>query len=108
MSIYYSPEDHGLTIVGGVELSDACYQFDTVVLFRNAEGALFYAQDAGCSCPSPFEDFTSVDDLTPCTLQEFQAYVEPLVKQKEDWYGEAEASRMQGELVDLLIRARQP
>lgn len=99
-NIYYSPEKFGLTTVGEIELSDGCYQFDTIVLFRNAAGDLLYAHDSGCSCPCPFESH-GVDDLTPCTLVEFQVYVE---SQYSHTYSEID--RVKGELVDLIIRVQ--
>lgn len=104
-NIYYSPEKFGLEMVGGVELSDGNYQFDTIILLRDSHGILLYAHDSGCSCPSPFED-TGVDDLTPCTISEFKTYAETEIERKADWYGNDETSRMRGELVDLLIRVK--
>ena len=56
-NIYYNPEAFGLEIVGDIEWSDGRYQFDLTVVFRDVlSGDLFYAEDSGCSCPSPFED----------------------------------------------------
>jgi len=64
---YYQPESFGLTMVHEIDGPDACYSFDMFVLWRHADGRLFYATDSGCSCPSPFEDFTSLADLSPLT-----------------------------------------
>lgn len=66
-NIYYSPEAFGLEIVTSIDDPDACYSFDMLVVWRNAEGELFYSDDSGCSCPSPFEAIRSVDDLTRFT-----------------------------------------
>jgi hypothetical protein len=30
-----------------------------------ATGALYGAFDSGCSCPTPFEDFARLEDMTP-------------------------------------------
>lgn len=69
MSIYYSPEEHGLEILGEVE-EDPDYSFNKFVVWRRkSDGALFYASDSGCSCPSPFEDYTSVESLKAITKQ---------------------------------------
>ena len=52
------------------ELSEACYSFDTVAVFRDRrDGALWWGQDAGCSCPMPFDcvelmPLRSVDDVS--------------------------------------------
>lgn len=42
------------------------YSFDIVAVWRDNEtGRLFGAFDSGCSCPSPFEDFSRLEDMTP-------------------------------------------
>lgn len=61
--VYYDPEKFGLTIVLECE-KEPNYDFDKFVVWQDAEGNLFYGGDSGCSCPSPFEDFTSLDKLT--------------------------------------------
>ena len=76
---FNQPEKFGLTIVHQVDDPDACYSFDMIVLWRHDEtGSLYWAQDSGCSCPSPFEDFTSLDALellTDDTWAKFEAAV---------------------------------
>jgi hypothetical protein len=61
---YYEPEKLGLTIFAEIEYSSRCYEFDTRVVWENEEGILFTARDSGCSCPTPFENFNSISDLT--------------------------------------------
>ncbi len=62
-NIYYSPEAHGLEILGEVEES-VSYQFNQFVVWRRlSDGTLFYASDSGCSCPSPFETYENVESL---------------------------------------------
>lgn len=96
-NIYYSPGKFGLEIVGEIDRSDGCYQFDYVVVWRDPVSGLFYwAQDAGCSCPSPFEDFTKLEDLTVLNC------IEDLDGIEENSYSEAE--RVTVELVDLKGR----
>lgn len=64
---YYSPEATGLAIVGDLDTGGG-YEFDMLVVWQRIEdGALFWGTDSGCSCPSPFEDVDSVDDLTAIT-----------------------------------------
>lgn len=64
MNVYYNPEKHGLTPLGEVDTADS-YEFAKLVVWRRDEdGVMFWATDSGCSCPSPFEDADSVDDLT--------------------------------------------
>jgi hypothetical protein len=53
---YYSPEKFGLRTIGEVQWGEACYSFDLTVVWQDVTtGALYYADDSGCSCPSPFE-----------------------------------------------------
>lgn len=53
------------TEVCSVEWSGEAYEFDETCVFESKEtGMLFYAEDAGCSCPSPFEN-TTFEKLTP-------------------------------------------
>lgn len=61
--VYYSPEKLGLTIVGEIDWVNAPYEFDLTVVWKDAEGKLYWYSDAGCSCPSPFEDVRSLDEL---------------------------------------------
>ena len=61
---YYNPEEMGLEIVAQIDYSDGSYQFDYRIVWRHKEtGKLFTARDSGCSCPTPFEDFPTVEDL---------------------------------------------
>lgn len=62
-NIYYDPSDHGLEVVGEIERSDGCYQFDMLVVWKQARRKYWIGQDAGCSCPSPFEDVSDVNEL---------------------------------------------
>lgn len=62
---YHSPEDFGLTIVGDLDDDREPYQFSMFVVWKDADNRLYWADDAGCSCPSPFEDYRSISDL--CT-----------------------------------------
>jgi hypothetical protein len=61
--VYGQPEKFGLKTV--TEVSPyLSYEFDMLVFWQDiATGELYYGRDSGCSCPSPFETFTSRDDL---------------------------------------------
>lgn len=76
--VYYQPEKFDLTIVGEIE-QEPCYSFDKLVVWQHADGRLFYADDHGCSCPSPFENYTSLESpgepITPQTWDAFEEYV---------------------------------
>ncbi len=62
-NVYYDPEKFGLTVVGEVDDPGASYSFDKFVVWRAEDGTLYWDQDSGCSCPSPFEDVRSLSDL---------------------------------------------
>lgn len=65
---YYSPEALGLETVDSIDFSDGNYQFDIRVVWRHIETNKFYTmRDSGCSCPCPFEDYNSIDDLDELT-----------------------------------------
>ena len=74
-NIYYNPEAFGLQTVDDVDVAGD-WEFDTLLVLQNTTTKeLFYLQDSGCSCPTPFEDMT-VSDLQPITrgnLKEFEA-----------------------------------
>lgn len=73
-NIYYSPETFGLETVHVADDPEAYYSFDMFVIWRDVEtGALFYGQDSGCSCPTPFEYVgrDELAELTSDTLGEF-------------------------------------
>lgn len=62
-NVYNNPNAYGLTLVGEIELSESDYSFDILAVWRNKEG-YYLGTDSGCSCPTPFEDYKSVEDLT--------------------------------------------
>lgn len=94
---YYHPEKFGLEIVGTAELEDEPYQFDLLVVWRDVDGNLYYAHDTGCSCPSPFEEFNSVDDLDKLiSLDDLQEY-------RKGWDGEIQPDSYRNNQVTGLI-----
>lgn len=72
-NIYYSPEQFGLEQVALIDYSDGSYRFDLRVVWKRTEdGHLLTARNAGCSCPSPFEDHDMMD-LQPFILRELES-----------------------------------
>ncbi len=61
---YYHPEKCGLTPVCEIEWTEPNYSFDTTVIWKAVNGKLYTASDSGCSCPTPFEDYKKLSDLT--------------------------------------------
>lgn len=82
--LYHSPEKANLEIIGSVDWSDGNYCFDLTVVWRHTlTRQFFYAEDSGCSCPSPFED-TQVEDLIPITsLAMFRTHLDERQKHSE-------------------------
>ena len=71
--------DPDYRVVGSVDWEDEPYMFDMTRVYQQVStGDLFYAMDAGCSCPSPFED-TEERDLRP-------------IKRMQDWYNHVKDS----------------
>ena len=73
MNPYYRPQEMGLELIGTLE-EDLSYEFCIVAAWvgphtttskglRSTTHRIYWAQDSGCSCPSPFEGYASIDKL---------------------------------------------
>lgn len=76
-NLYYAPKDFGLEVVDSLETKGRSYEFDIVLVLRDAHGNHFWTQDAGCSCPTPFEGHSleSLDRLTMANWEYFETHV---------------------------------
>ena len=78
MTMYSNPEDYGLTVFRVIEDTNLSYEFDMTVVFRKGN-TLLWGRDQGCSCPAPFQDYESADDLTKLdsweSLKAFSAFI---------------------------------
>jgi len=82
MNVYYDNIE-GLTKIGELDELDLSYAYNTLLVFRHdATGRVFYAHDAGCSCPSPFEDYNfnspednNLDEITVASFDGFEREV---------------------------------
>jgi hypothetical protein len=79
---YYNPEKWGLKIFDSVEREDLIYEFDMFVIWEHEDGRVFWGGDSGCSCPTPFEDVNSLDQLEAGTLAEACAVRDEVL---EEW-----------------------
>lgn len=61
-NIYYYPEDYDLTVVAEIDNGES-YEFDKVVVWKHKDGTLYWQEDSGCSCPTPFEDYSDLASL---------------------------------------------
>lgn len=76
MNVYADPNKFNLQILGQLDEPDMSYSYNTLVVFRHViTGRMFYAQDSGCSCPTPFDDFRfdyAVPDIINTNLHEIR------------------------------------
>lgn len=104
--VYSNPGKHGLEMVGEVEWDDEAYSFNLTAVWRDPQtGQLYWADDAGCSCPSPFEDASGRESLTAGTSDELGAHLAAQLKNiSESEWRASEAPRAGGEVADLMLR----
>ena len=83
---YYNPESLGLEIVAQLN-PYLSYEFDMVVVWKEIKsGDLYWAADTGCSCPTPFEDYTSIETLNKFNYDDIKQGV-------KERYGASEAEK---------------
>ena len=73
--VYHQPEKFGLTPVAEIDYSSGSYEFDFRIVWKHSSGLLFTARDSGCSCPSPFEDYTSLEMVELFDYEEIEREV---------------------------------
>lgn len=93
-NVYYSPEKFGLTIMETIDFSSGSYEFDYLVVFKDEAGNYYYAEDSGCSCPSPFEGMGLPDLTRVQSLDEVVSRMEYRLKDEYRYssYGETEVA----------------
>lgn len=107
---YYSPEKFGLRTIGEVQWGPSCYDFDLTAVWQDVTtGALYYADDSGCSCPSPFES-QGRDDLLPIDKpQTFIDHVNRRIKdmQESGYRSESDIEEAKGDSAELVLKVRE-
>lgn len=101
--VYYNPENFGLTTVGSVYWYDGSYEFDMTVVWKDAEGNFYWAHDSGCSCPSPFEDYTSLDMLEKGTAHEAAADLQAALSENRYYNDNKYAAPQVVELISKIM-----
>jgi hypothetical protein len=96
---YDAPSKHGLTKVGELDFSSGSYEFDITVVFWDGK-QLLWADDSGCSCPSPFEGF---DDVAAFEHGDSKRLREHLLKRGFNQYSQYVTHE---QVDDLLKKAR--
>lgn len=61
--VYCNPKKYGLTQIAQLDDTEAGYEFDMIVAWRHTDGSIYWQQDSGCSCPSPFENYHDLASL---------------------------------------------
>jgi hypothetical protein len=56
MNPYYNPESLDLEMLAFDE-PGLSYEFNTLCFWATKNGRVYSAEDSGCSCPTPFEDY---------------------------------------------------
>jgi hypothetical protein len=74
MDVYSEPKNYKLEIVESLDDLRAFYEFNMIVVWKHEDGRLFWDQDSGCSCHSPFEDYNDVKDLNILTNKTFTEF----------------------------------
>jgi hypothetical protein len=72
---YHQPERFGLTLLGEIEWGSGCFEFDLTAVWVDQDGQVYWADDSGCSCPTPFEDYLTVNDLRKGTKWDALAHL---------------------------------
>lgn len=74
--IYYTPEAYGFETVGEISWNDDSYQFDLTAVWLKSDdpGVCYYTDDQGCSCPTPFDYVTDLQDLTRASLTKIREH----------------------------------
>lgn len=105
-NIYYSPEKFGLELVGEFEWSEPDYSFDTLAVWKEKRGQYWIGEDSGCSCPSPFENITDVNELDgPYNKDGLRKRINFLIEEKGDdrWgYSKAELRKFASDILSRL------
>lgn len=97
-TVYCDPAKFTLEVVAEMDDPGAYYSYDLLVVWKHKDGRVFYASDAGCSCPSPFEHITSLDDLgPPITKDNWDTFV-------KDTKEHCSYSRIDRQGIDLLSK----
>lgn len=74
-NVYYSPEVSGLTIFDSIDTAGS-YEFDIFLILMDENKNLYYCNDSGCSCPTPFENVTEIDEINLSTFYNFEQALE--------------------------------
>lgn len=101
--VYSQPEKFGLELIGTIQWEPDSYSFDLTAVFRDKAGTLYWADDSGCSCPSPFEDYTRIEQLTKGMADQLQEHLELAMT---TWEGDNWTPAPRAAVADLMLKVR--
>lgn len=115
--LYYQPSQFGLVPVGEIEWDDDSFSFNLTVVWYDPENRkLYWADDSGCSCPAPFEDYTSLDQATTGTKMDLYKHLDYMLNHQmygydgsgswsfTDEYRDGFRERLVGEVGQLKLK----
>lgn len=73
----------GLTIIDLLERSNECYEFDTVIVWKHENGNVYWAEDKGCSCPTPFEFYVIGDGVKLLEKEYLPEFADKMMKERD-------------------------
>lgn len=99
--VYSQPEHFGLSIVGDIQWDEPCYSYNLTVVWKDDSGNLYYDDDSGCSCPSPFERRLTLESIGPSVT--WHAIADHLITRAQE---AGVRSKAKGDVIDLIDRTR--
>lgn len=80
---FYSPEKLNLTLFSFDE-PGLCYEYNTLC-FWEYNGQIYTAEDSGCSCPTPFENYSGENTERVLTKLDRVGSVEQALSTFDSW-----------------------
>lgn len=100
--VYYQPEKFGLTLIDKLDYSSGNYVFDFRVVWKHKSGKFYTARDSGCSCPSPFENYTDLKDLDELSISALEKEIREELSKSHECVSRQEASDFLNKVKDPL------
>lgn len=100
---YYNPERFGLEKIGEFDWDEPCYSFDLCVVWKERRGRYWVGNDSGCSCPSPFDSVTDINELDgPLTKDGLRKRLDSLIEERTYGYPKAVLKKSASEILSRL------
>jgi hypothetical protein len=99
-NIAYSPEKFGLTVFVEIEALGG-YEFDTFIIWKDKIGLYYWADDSGCSCPTPFDGVTK-ENASQGTLRD--AFTDLIAWTKRDKYMVDDRTKASKSAIDKISK----